>query len=263
MEDTTYTIHEIPIDQIDPPIRPARFTIDPERIEELAKSISEIGLLQPILLRPSNGRYEIIAGHRRYLAFRRLGKDKIPARVVTTEDTACIIARATENLARHDLTPIEEGQIYYELVHQYGMSVETIAKKLGKSPGTIQHRIDLLEMPECLQKAVHERKISQTVAEELWRLKDESAISYYLEFCVEHGATKAVVRGWVDDYLKAKRQEQYAGTVSSPLANPFLDKPVYVSCDLCTGPTRLGDEVVMRVCPDCVRALKKLLEQGG
>lgn len=258
-----YTIYEVPINQIDPPLRPARFEIDSERIEELAKSISEIGLLQPILLRPVNGRYEIIAGHRRYLAFRHLKKDKIPARVVTTEDTACIIARATENLARHDLTPIEEAQIYHELVYQYGMTVEEIAKKLGRSPGTIQHRIDLLEMPEILQKAVHEKKISQTVAEELWRLKDESAISYYLEFCIEHGATKAVVRGWVDDYLKAKRQEKYAGTSGSPLVSPFSDKPVYVSCDLCSGPTRLGDEIVMRVCPDCVRALKKLIEEGG
>jgi len=228
-----------------------RMEISNDAITELAMSISEIGLLQPILLRTDGDRYEVIAGHRRFLAHKLLGKKTIKSVVREMTDEEAALARATENLSRVDLTPIEEATVYFNLINTHGMTADQVGKKFGKSPGLIKRRMDLLKMPPQLQKAVHEKKIAISVAEELWPITDVSVLDYYLSFALDGGCTKDVARQWCKDWRDTVRRQGTAGVVGGEVVGPFEPRPCYLPCDLCHGPVELGTDKMLRICPEC------------
>lgn len=254
---STQTIKDLSLDLIDEPKGILRMEINVDDLDVLAQSISEIGLLQPILVAIDGDRYEIVFGHRRYLASRRLGLATIKSivRKMTQEEVG--IARATENIARADLTPLEEALTYKNLIEQYNLSIEQVARKMGKSPGTIKRRMDILKMPPQLQKAVHSKSISMSVAEQLWAIADLTDLDYYLTFALEGGCTKEVARSWAQDWQKKKRQEANPGLEGVRDLSPSEPRPVYVSCDVCAGPMEIGQETVLRLCPDCFRTIKQ------
>jgi len=254
-------VSDISLDLIDEPKGIVRMDIDPDYIEELAQSISEIGLLQPILLALNGGRYEIVAGHCRWLAHKQLELTTIKAVSRTMSQPEIGLARATENIARRDLTPIEEAATYKNLMDEYGLTIEKVSQKMAKSPGTIKRRMDLLRMPPMLQKAVHKMQISMTVAEELWAIRDEASLDYYLMFAIENGCTREVARQWAKDWKDQERRSQ------SPDAEGrgrdlslYEPRPTYIPCDLCDNPVELGKDKMIRSCPSCWDVIKKSLE---
>lgn len=251
----------IGMDKIDRPADGTRMEINPEEIAELAQSIEERGLLQPILIARRNNRYEIVAGDRRYLAHEKLGRNKIEAKVVEADEKDVAIDRATENLQRRDLSPLEEGIIYAGLRDKMGLTVAEIGKKMGKSPGRIERRLCVLRMPESFQKALHYGKVSMAVAEELWSTPDATKREYFIELAVEHGITTAVARTWVADYRKSLRvmgSDVGAGGLSG---EPFEDVPIYRACDLCKDPVEYKNIVELRLCPACGEAIKSGMQK--
>lgn len=250
-------VQRVMMSLIDRPDVPDRMSIDPETVKELAESIGQIGLLQPIILTPRGGRFEIVAGDRRFQAFVSLGRDSIPAIIQDLDAESVSISRATENLQRADLTIIEEARIYQRLHNDHKMTWDQIAKRTGKTAGIVKRRYDLLKMPEILIAALHKKQISYSVAEELDRLKDLEKVAYYLSFCVDHGATKEVVRGWVDEAQAVARQKVRAGDGGGWVEGQPEARPVFVSCDLCHGPVDVMKVVSMRICPDCQGIIKQ------
>lgn len=250
-------VQKILLSLIDRPDVPDRLSINPDEIKELASSIAEVGLKQPILLRPKGLRYEIVAGDRRYQACLSLGNGEILAFIETLSDGEVSILRATENLQRADLTIIEEARIYKRLHNDHGMSWDQIAKKTGKTPGNVKRRYDLLKLPDMLISALHEKKIGYAVAEELSRLKDIGRIEYYLGYCIDHGATREVVGGWVKEELSLIRQKESSGG-GGDWGSPQLElAPVFVACDLCRGPMEIKAVVYMRICKECHVVIKQ------
>ena len=251
----------IPIGQIDEPKGIVRMDIEQEGIDELAESISEIGLLQPILVATDDERYEVVFGHRRLLACRKLQLSDMRCLVREMSQAEIGIARATENIAREDLSPLEEAATYQNLIEGYKMKIEDVAKKMGKTGGTIKRRLDILRMPPVLQKAVHSKRISMTVAEELWAIRDETSLDYYLKFAIENGCTREVARLWCKDWKDSvRRQESPDGNGGGDPLSPFEPRPTYVACDLCNEAVQLGKDRVLRSCPDCFALIKKTLE---
>lgn len=250
-------IAEVDLFLIDEPKAVARMEIDPEAVAELARSISEVGLLQPIVLREGLGRYEIIAGHRRFLAHKQLDLSNIKAIVKVMSDQDAIIARATENLARVDLTPLEEASTYADLVNDHAMSLELVAQKMGKTPGTIKRRMDLLKMPPALQKAVHKGQVSMSAAEELWPISNETDLEYYLLFAIENGCTKEVARQWCKQWRDSQRHLGEAGADVGGVSSPYTPRPYYVACDICDGPEEMEKMVRMSICPKCYEIIKQ------
>jgi len=257
IKDATMKVQNISIELIDRPAVPDRMSIDQDYIKELAASIVEVGLKNPINVCPRGSRFEIVFGECRYLAFVLLGRAEIPAFVEKSDDNTISILRATENLQRHDLTVIEEARIYRRLHGDHGMTWEDIAKRTGKSVGLVKRRHDLLNLPDMLISAVHEKKIGYIIAEELFRLHDLGKIEYYLGFCVDHGATLSVVRDWVkEEFSRIRQAEQNAGGGAWGSATPEM-KPIYVSCDLCTGPMEMSTAVSLRICGTCHATIKQ------
>lgn len=253
------TIKMLPLELIDEPAGVVRLEIDPVEIGEMADSILAVGLLQSILVRPVGDRFEIVFGHRRFLAIKSLGRETIKSEVRDLDDLQVALARATENVARKDLSMIEEAAIYEDLRSTHGLSIDEIGKRMGKSPGIVRRRLDLLSMPPQLQKAVHAKLISYSVAEEFWSLGDDGAIDYYLSLAIEHGITQKVARDWVKEFKDRKRRQEPGTVDGRGVASPLEPRPVYMPCDLCTGPFVLGEESRLCVCSNCIQLIKNAL----
>jgi len=256
-------VKDLPMDQIDEPHGRIRMDIDPEGIKDLAENIAEVGLLQPIIVRPEGERFEIVAGHRRFLAFQLLKKENIPANVRDMDNVSCALARASENLGRVGLSPIEEAAIYAELRDEHDLTVDEISNRMGKSAGIVKRRLDLLKMPPQLQRAVHIKAINYSVAEELWSLGDDSAIDYFLGYAVDHGATQSVVRGWVKDWKDEQRRKESGTGGGGGVPAPLETRPVYVPCDLCLQAMELGSETLFRACSKCAKVIVDAVKGQG
>ena len=237
-----------------------RMEISSEGITELAQSISEIGLLQPILLRVDGDCFEIIAGHRRFLAHKLLGLKKIKAVIREMTDKEAAIARATENLQRENLTPIEEATIFLNLHEKHGIGFEDIGARVGKTPGLVKRRMDLLKMPPNLQQALHKKQISIGVAEELWPITDASTLDYYLSFALDGGCTVTVARQWCKDWKDQTRRRGSDNDGGAFVSSPYEPRPTFMTCDVCQGPVELGKDVIIRACPECNQLIKEALK---
>lgn len=149
---------------------------DAVAIDELADSISQLGLAQPILVRPipatgkQAGHYEVVAGERRVLAFKKLKRERIPCTVRHLGDEQVVELQLIENLQRADLHPMHEAESYDELIHKYKHSVDEIYPKIGKSRGYVYNRMKLLALSKACREAFFEGKLSASVAEKIARI---------------------------------------------------------------------------------------------
>jgi ParB family chromosome partitioning protein len=250
-------IQLVKLELIDRPVKISREVIDPEKVRELAESIRESGLLQPVLLRPCNGRYEMVAGDRRYLAHKLLNLKEIKAIVRDLDDRETIVIRGIENLQRVDLTPSEEGQVYLLLKEEGGLSAKEIAKKTGKSLNTIQRYMKFASCPEEVRRAVDRKDLSLLALEALLEIDDPDAFDYHFKMAAANGVTAEVARMWVDDFNKTRGGTYYSGDGGVPSVNVDTEmKPVFVTCEVCHGPTEVRKVRSMMVCLDCFKKVK-------
>jgi ParB family transcriptional regulator, chromosome partitioning protein len=146
---------EIPLDAISPNTRQPRRSFDDDALEELAASITEVGLLQPVVVRSlGGGAYELVMGERRWRASRRAGLTTIPAIVRETPDTDMLRDALLENLHRQQLDPLEEAAAYQQLLDDFGATHEQLAQKIGRSRPHISNTLRLLNLPPVVQKRV-------------------------------------------------------------------------------------------------------------
>ncbi|MDQ3964281.1 MAG: ParB/RepB/Spo0J family partition protein [Actinomycetota bacterium] len=151
----------IPVDQIDPNPRQPRDTFDPSALGELAASIRELGILQPVLVRAlPTGRYELVAGERRLRAARSAGLTEIPALVVETDERGSLERALVENIHREDLNPIEEAAGLKQLLEEGGLTQEALGQRIGRTRGAISNTLRLLELPTSVQKMLIDRKLT-------------------------------------------------------------------------------------------------------
>ncbi len=138
-----------------------RTTFDEVKLNELAESIKEYGVIQPIVVSEKGSEYEIIAGERRYQAAKKAGLVRVPAIVKKVNNQQKLELAIIENIQRQNLNPIEEGKSYLQLAEEFKLSQEEIAQKLGKSRSVVANKIRLLNLPIEIQKALIEGKITE------------------------------------------------------------------------------------------------------
>jgi ParB family chromosome partitioning protein len=194
---------EIDIDRIKTnPVQP-RFRLDESRLEELAASIRENGILQPVLVRPSKDGYQLVAGERRLAAAQRAGLLRIPAVVREVPDERLLELALVENIQREQLNPIEEAQAYHNLMDTLRMTQEELAARLGKERSTTANALRLLKLPAAVKTLVADGKLSPGHARALLSLNSPPAEMSRL-------AARMVEQGWsVRDAEKwAKRESK-------------------------------------------------------
>ncbi|WP_214778723.1 MULTISPECIES: nucleoid occlusion protein [unclassified Exiguobacterium] len=168
------TVQELALSRLRPNRYQPRKVFEPAKIEELATTISEHGLLQPIVVRKADGDcYEIIAGERRFRAVKSLGWSAIPAIVRDMDDDTTAALALIENLQREQLSPIEEAEAYDRLLALNGLTQDALAKSLGKSQSTIANKLRLLKLPEDVKQSLRDRRINERHARALLPLKEE------------------------------------------------------------------------------------------
>lgn len=154
-------LQEIPVSAIRSNRNQPRQGFDEERLAELAESIREVGVLQPVLLRPiGDDAYELIAGERRWRAARRVGLQVLPAVVRESDDAAALEQALVENVQRTDLNPMEEAAAYQQLIEDFGLTHEELARRVGRKRATVTNTLRLLQLPPAIQRLVQEGRLT-------------------------------------------------------------------------------------------------------
>lgn len=173
-EDKNYFL--CPIEKIRPNPNQPRKQFAPEKLEELAASIKEKGIIQPLVVTQKDGYYEIIAGERRWRASQKAGLRELPVVIREASEDAIMELALIENIQREDLNAIEEAQAYKALVEHFGISQEEVAKRVGKNRTTVTNSLRLLRLPDEIQQDVVEERMSMGHARALLGLENEELI---------------------------------------------------------------------------------------
>ena len=163
----------VPLDKIEPNPQNPRLAINEEALGELAASIREHGVLQPVLVRPlEDGRFQLIAGERRWRASKLAEQAAIPAIVEDIDDDTALEIAIIENLQREDISPLDEAVLYDRMVREHGYSIRKLAEKLGKDKGYLENRLRLADAPPEIRELVSLRKDTLSHAYELMKVED-------------------------------------------------------------------------------------------
>jgi len=202
------SLRELPIGNVLPnPFQP-RTHVDEDSLTELAASIEASGLLQPVIVRPRNGKFELIAGERRWRAIQRLGWAKIPAVVREVDDQTLLTLALIENLQRDDLTSIDEASGYKRLGEEFKLPQAEIARLVGRNRSTVANLLRLLKLPDQVKALVQEGKLSEGHARALLAVEKESELLRL--------ASEAADQGW------SVRETEARARGESPAAAPTV-----------------------------------------
>jgi ParB family chromosome partitioning protein len=170
---TQAQLRELPLAKILPNPAQPRLSYDEESLTELASSIREHGVLQPILVRPAGSKFELIAGERRWRASGMAERETIPAIVVEFDESTALEVSIIENLQREDVSPLEEATMFRRMTEAFGYSVRQLAQKVGKDKGYVENRLRLSDAPDDIRELVSLRKDTISHAYELMKIGDE------------------------------------------------------------------------------------------
>lgn len=258
----TRELREVPLRLIDAPELPSRASMSDEKLDELARSIRDNGLLQPLCVARRDDRYEVIAGHRRWLACTRIGLVAVPCVVYPSRDSALEAIKYAENRHREDLNPADEALWFQELLERdCGGDVDRLAEQLGETRSYIEGRLILFRGDTQVFEALQAGKIRIGVAHQLNRCTDERYRRYLLVQAVAGGATVAVVSGWISDWERTLRDAIGDTTPVAPATAPApIPETDFFRCVVCGGTENVHTMRVMNVHDYCRLAiLDKLL----
>ncbi len=223
-------LEELPVASIVPNPHQPRVHFDEETLAELAASIREIGVLQPVLVRATGEQtYELIAGERRWRAARRAGLAVIPAIVRVTDDLGSVERALVENLHRQDLTPLEEAAAYQQLIEDFSLTHEQVATRVGKSRSAVSNTLRLMSLPAAIQHLLADGRLSAGHAKALLGTPDRAF--------QEQLARRAAAENWSVRMLEEAVRDRGAGADESA-DTPATPKKVADGAGL-TSATRL------------------------
>lgn len=209
--DSPYQV--IALDLIDDPEAPMRSDMTEASVEDLVLSIKQVGIIEPIIVKPINGRYEVIAGHRRTFAARIAKLVEVPCyiRHVTKDEGEML--KIHENLYRTDIKPADEAKHFDYLIKKRSMSPTQISQIIGKSLSYVTDRIDILSYPPFLKEAMDKGEITFSVAREFARFDDEKQMMQATYYAKRGGMTQEMAHKWVLDH---KRERDNPQILTSP-----------------------------------------------
>lgn len=205
------------INDVEPNLGQPRKTFNEEELNELSKSILEHGIIQPLIVRERNGKYEIVAGERRYRAARLAGLNELPIIVKSFSDQQTLEVALVENIQREDLNPMELACAYSLLMEQFDLNQEQVADKVGKSRPSVANIMRLLKLNPYVQEKLRENEISFGHARALLAVKEAKLQKELTDIIVEKQLSVRDVEKHIQDLAKKKENKKQ----EKELYNPF------------------------------------------
>jgi len=257
------TTQDLDPGKIDEPTDAIRRTIDPERVAALADDIAGQGQLQEIGVRGPNdaGRYEVIWGHRRYLAIKLLGRDAIRARVFPW-DVDPLHARTMENFGQEAMTPLEEADVCRRYMERHG-NLSAVARLVRHSAAWVAARLELLKYPPELQDAVQRGELALNVAHELAKIDHDELRHDYVNEAIRTGSSASLVRVWVAHY-ESDRERLIHNHVT--IEQLIAERGTFVMLQQCEGCHRNVEARVIRslhLCDGCMADLRQAFVEAN
>lgn len=197
-------VEQIQLTELSPDPQQPRKHFDETSLDELAQSILEHGIVQPLIVTRSGKQYIIIAGERRYRAAQKAGLQNVPAIVRSFGEQEKLEIALIENIQRQDLTVLDLAAAYLKLHDQFGLSYDEVAQRVGKSPSAVHNFVRLLKLPLAAKQALHEGKISEGHARQIVALKDESVQLELLELIIKNKWTVRQAEQFVVGYKQTE-----------------------------------------------------------
>ena len=242
----------ISLDLIDDPEQPLRTNMTEASVEDLVLSIKQVGIIEPLVVKPVKRRYEVIAGHRRLFAARLAKLVEVPCYVrhATVEETEML--KIHENLYRADISPADEALHFAHLIDKKGLTPVRIAQLISKSQGYVGDRLAILNYPDFLTEAMHKKEISFSVAREFARFDDEAQMRSAVYYARRGGMTQEMARKWVQDHKRSKEQPQSREPVEEPANGEPNQVEHQARCVYCRETLRLIDAEVVYMHGKCL-----------
>lgn len=215
----------VPIDRLRPNPYQPRSSFDQARINELAQSIREYGLLQPLLVRPQGNEYQIISGERRWRAAQEAGLTEVPVILRECSDQEMLEMALVENLQREDINPIEAARAYQRLIEEFHLTQEQIALRVGKSRPAVANCLRLLHLPEPIQKSLAEGKITEGHARALLSINDPELQMQVWRKILEQGASVREVEAQARFIRESSETTQKTSPLRRSPQNPPVKDP--------------------------------------
>lgn len=249
-------------EKIELPENMMRQTISEADLDNLVASIKDIGIINPLIVRKKGEKYELIAGLRRLMAADVLKMETIYVRVVKAGEERAEKIKVDENKAREDVSPIDEGVYYKELMEKMGWKQKQLAEKLRMSESYVSQRITAADWPELLREVVNNGQLNFSVAREFSQIKDESEMVRVIEQAITSGVSPAVAARWRHeinrDYERTEAGE--AGEIGYQGIGP---SGRYVgNCHVCGEPYEDENRQILTVCNKCLGVIQIGREKG-
>ena len=256
-------VEMIPIDRLIEPKEELRSVLVKENLEELAESIKELGILEPLIVRPVEDKYEIVAGHRRFLAAQMAELKEVPCIVKELNDRQVLLERLHENLKREELNVVDQAGLIHKLWDREGLSYKQIGELFGKSESWARdlHRIHFCD--DEIKDALIAGHIKKTHAYMLMKHPDKERRLYFLQLCIENGASPRTLDIWIRDdlgtlqYMKEMQPVQRITDI-----RPEIQK-VMLSCAICNNQVPSDAMYIVHLCKDCYETLMQQKAEEG
>ena len=253
-------ITQISIDQLVLPKHEVREYTEREKLEELARSLKEIGVLEPLLVERTNQKYTIIAGTRRFLAAQMAGLKTLPCVVMKFSAQKRDLAKIHENYMREDVSPLDLAAYLKYLKDRWDYKTDELGALFNRSGAWVSAQLRLLTCDKEIQQAVDMRKIDVTSGLAISSLPDREERGRILGHAVSSAASQTVIRNWVNDALRRMGQSPMAPPTSPGKPGPKETPPITFTCFGCHQVKPQDQMILIRLCPECYRAIKKAFD---
>jgi len=250
-------ISSIELNKIEEPKEAIRVQPNDKEVKFLADSISKVGLINPITVKPITGnKFEVVAGHRRFLAAKILNLKKIDCNIITKNEQASTAIKITENISRRQITDYEGIIAIASWIKKYDLGISAASETLGIAKNTLIDYIVLYEAPDDIKMHLHKKNINRAVARELIKVKNTEARLEMTRKAIDYNWSKSSVLIAVDFYNKNKDLEENKKEHTEQKLYPAIERKQTFGCQMCSKEMLAEEIIEVFVCEDCREIIK-------